>query len=746
MSLADDLKELKAALDSGAENPAEILGKIRAAAEKDHSSKLEGLLNELLDKMSASGNKEILLQGLDLLVSWHAGERGWKKTLKRRMTDLFTDIREWRVMANQLQLDKPILRPQDCLDRFHNLLAMTPGTLVYDKNWGVGEVRDLVLHEARVEVDFADKPGHLLAMSFAAESLERIDAEHLMARKQRDPEGLAALVKNNPAEVVKVAIRSFGPKTAPVLQDLLSPSIISTGDWKKFWDGARKGLKADPLVVLPSKRNEPITILNKEVDYGSGWFQEYAAKRNMAEILAATEEYLAERKSKELPEGAQEAVSNRLAFVVKGAGEKQYSMTVRALLLARELKMGPADVGAADFVERLFNAAVLLEFIAGLQARDVKGLFELLPDLDQERALATLIEALPLMPYGALCEAIARLNTCGRQTDIQAALSGPWNLWEAEGDVLYWIAVNPAKMREWNLGSSMDLASRLLKIVHREYNGERLRIQNQIRELFRNPEWLRPLLSEMDNRQQRSFTQSVKDATAWERLDKNSVLGQIVKISPEMGEIVSGRASKVVAEPTRGKVTSIRTFREKEAQLKKLVTRDIPENSREIALARSYGDLRENFEFKAAKDTQGLLMQRQADYEEALRTVTPTNFDNYPTDVAGMGTGVHLRYEDGAEATYYILGEWDGDASRQIISCGSALARAVEGKAPGETTMAPTEFGPRTCTVVEVLPLNPEIRAWIEHVPASVGEEALPPSGEEGAGEGADVPPAGPDA
>ena len=66
-------------------------------------------------------------------------------------------------------------------------------------------------------------------------------------------------------------------------------------------------------------------------------------------------------------------------------------------------------------------------------------------------------------------------------------------------------------------------------------------------------------------------------------------------------------------------------------------------------MARSYGDLSENFEYKAAKDMQRVLMARRAELEDMMSRVRPTDFSEAPKGVAGIGSTVVLAHPDGRE-------------------------------------------------------------------------------------------------
>ena len=110
---------------------------------------------------------------------------------------------------------------------------------------------------------------------------------------------------------------------------------------------------------------------------------------------------------------------------------------------------------------------------------------------------------------------------------------------------------------------------------------------------------------------------------------------------------------------------------------------------------------------------QGLLLRRQAELERMLTIVKATDFEGFPSNRAGIGTGVRLRYEDGRIESYFILGEWDRDEALGIISCQSGMARAVEGALPGDVLSVPSETGNVSCTLEEVTGLTDPVRAWI---------------------------------
>jgi transcription elongation GreA/GreB family factor len=133
-------------------------------------------------------------------------------------------------------------------------------------------------------------------------------------------------------------------------------------------------------------------------------------------------------------------------------------------------------------------------------------------------------------------------------------------------------------------------------------------------------------------------------------------------------------------------------------------------------VARSYGDLRENFEFKAAKQMQAVLMRRKSELEQMLHRARGTDFSNADTSQISIGTIVTLReVESAQEESYTVLGAWDGDPERHIISYQTAIGQSLLGKKPGDRVTLNTDHG--TATTYEVIQIR---AASIDVAPAPV--------------------------
>ena len=192
-----------------------------------------------------------------------------------------------------------------------------------------------------------------------------------------------------------------------------------------------------------------------------------------------------------------------------------------------------------------------------------------------------------------------------------------------------------------------------------------------------------------------------------------SLMGKMSRHSTEFKEYIeSGEGSKILGiratdATERPPLTSIASRNRMQAELKHLVEVLIPQNAEAVAYARSFGDLRENAEYDAAKEQRRFLQRRRSDLEKSLGFMEVTNFGN--VELAGTvapGCRVFLKNANGKEVSYYILGAWDGDVDHGRIAYTAPLGQAlVEHKVGEKVKLA--DLG--ECVIEKVEPLPPEM-------------------------------------
>lgn len=676
-------------------------------ARERQADKAEELAEALHIKLLAANEHREIVSLLHLRAGWKT-DKAFRDYAQEVLIKLYGAKPAGRALIKNAGWDTKI-STQECLRRYQILLGLKADVLCQDKTWGFGVIQNVDTYYERVTINFDRKRGHELALAYAAETLELIDDDHLLARKHRDPKAMAALVKEDPAEVVRLALRSYGAMNAIIMQEHLCPQVVSEKDWKPFWAAARKGLKEDALVVLPAKRTEPIMLRVKEKTLDDGWFLALSKNRHLQSILDRLEEWKEKYPDAEFSDEQRAIVVDRLAFVVKGASLMDRKLKARAMMLAQLILPNDPTLNPRGYAEKVLASTKFIQTVAELPAKDTKQYLAFLLDLDREATLNTLIRVLPHLDSVTLNETLALLIREGREEATSDTIRKLMLGRDAEVELVSWLCRNLDRVQTWNLCTPVEFATIVLIEMEKGYTGNRLKAQNQIKERFTNRDWIKTVWGGMQVEERKRFFLRVKQSSAWDTMDKRSALGNIIKTFPDLEILMSERQDT----QKRTSYTSHRSYQERQRQLEKIKTVDIPQNSKDIGHARSYGDLRENFEYKAAKEMQGILMRRQAELEQMLSVTVPTVFDSQVPDKIGMGTGVLIEHPDGHRDTYFILGAWDRDETLGIISSESKLAQALEGKAAGDTVPIPGEHGESTCRIIEVLPLSEPVLQWL---------------------------------
>lgn len=139
-------------------------------------------------------------------------------------------------------------------------------------------------------------------------------------------------------------------------------------------------------------------------------------------------------------------------------------------------------------------------------------------------------------------------------------------------------------------------------------------------------------------------------------------------------------------------------------ELKRLKTEDRPRIIQAIAEARSHGDLSENAEYAAARETQSFIEGRIKEVEAQLSNseiIDPVEVQANGRVV--FGATVELEPEEGGnKVVYQIVGDAEADIKTGLISVSSPIARAMVGKSEGDVVEVAAPNGIRSYEIVAV--------------------------------------------
>jgi transcription elongation GreA/GreB family factor len=592
------------------------------------------------------------------------------------------------------------------------------GAFCLHKSWGFGRIADWNLLLNQILIDFPGKKGHSMQLQYAGDNLVLIPAEHFLARKATDLAGIKKLSKEDPAALVRNILESLGGRaTVSQISEWLIGDVFTEAEWKRWWESTKKTLKKDGHFFIPSKKTEPVELREAPVSQTDELLAAFQHARQPREQVSAMEQII------------------KLSDEFKNpTAQLQPVVVAIEQATVRNQKLHPAFsfelvLGRDDLLERVpvlkpTNLSLSLAKLIRDEESRLNTILPKLPAAKEKRiaqALPTALEdhwakrAWELMRgnHWRVISQLARVFTeNGRQTELHEMLDRSIREHSATSEMLIWLCKERA---DWTDLITPDLMTAILGSIERDQHNETSR-GGRLRDLLIDD---RELIADMFKNAEigiaRDAMRRLLLTPAIDELTKRSLLARIVKLYPELEPMITGAQPEEKAVPL---VVSWSSLERRRAEYDDLIKRKIPDNTKEIALARSYGDLSENFEFKAAKQMQAVLMRRKSELEHALHNARGTSFENPDTSRVSIGTVVRLRSTDsGAEESYTILGAWDGDPDRHVISYQTAIAQALLGRQAGETvTLAADSGPPRLLEIVSIEPApvdtpaaNPEL-------------------------------------
>ena len=153
------------------------------------------------------------------------------------------------------------------------------------------------------------------------------------------------------------------------------------------------------------------------------------------------------------------------------------------------------------------------------------------------------------------------------------------------------------------------------------------------------------------------------------------------------------------------KAKILKKFEDEVAELERELHHELP---KEIQRARELGDLRENAEYQAAKDRQGIVNARIAMLKKRIAEISIMNLDKIPHDRAAFGSTVQLREDNGESITYQLVMPEEADAGKGLISTSSPIGRAIVGKIEGDEIEVTTPNGTRNFEILKLVTIHDE--------------------------------------
>lgn len=581
------------------------------------------------------------------------------------------------------------------------LASLSAGTYCFHKSWGFGKIESVNFLVNQMTIDFKAKKGHTMQLQYAAESLQSIPDEHILARKVINLDEVKTQAKENAVGLVKSILKDLGNKaTQDQISQILLGDVFNETEFKRWWDSTKKALKKDGLVSVPTKKTEPLELREQAISRTEELLGAFSNARQLKQQLTALDQIIKNLDAFENPAVQLQPI---ITTIEQSARQSQRLHTSLALelLLARDeicektgLQAGQSPVSRFLQEEERQLTEVLPEVPAAKQKRVLAEFPQAFGDQWPGKAFALMLKS----NIRVVSEIARLLQDQNKHEELRKELDRWIRDHSITTEILYWLC----KERSGAFGDLIHprVFSAILSALERDQFNEIKRGGKLHDLLLEDRELVGDLLETAETETVRDTVRKLILTPVFEELNKRSLLGRIIRIYPEMQSLLSGESGE---EKQEALIVSWESLEKRKQEYEDLVNKKIPENTKEISIARSYGDLRENFEFKAAKEMQRVLMRRKAETEHALARARGTNFENPDTAQVSIGTAVTLRnIETGFVQSYSLLGAWDSDPANGIISYLTAIGQALLGHKVGEQVDLPTEHGSEKVEIVSI--------------------------------------------
>lgn len=648
---------------------------------------------------------------------------------------------------NPESIDRLIAKNPKLRNKRQKLEQLHDGAYCMHGSWGFGRIVSYDEASKKLIIDFEGKPGHKMDPVFCVDKLEVLDDDNLLVRYRTDRENLEKEMKDNGEFVVSYLEKKPDMSASPIELETVfkqlfgyvaeNPSIsekelaeknkAAEKAYRSWWNKAKEALFRNPRVACPKAKGESYSLRAKEEEMKPEQevLREYFLNREpkkkilLAEKLykTATDDSVEEIKAdlpkikEELTEAIKKARSlndadrlhgiwvrnNLVRYLYPGEEEKVEEIAPRSkdIILAaveRDPKDGLNNLAKnlpSSYLERFLDLLTrifvedwrdrIIDLLKYSEGRFTKECVDFLLSWDVSKN-SHFVKGAEIPDYGKGVTSRQLIKDCLKRWLEEQTLRGP---------VILWIVKNRNAAAYKDILSPLigeDLLSALLAAVDDEalqretvVTTARIALADALSD---DKDLIKDMLESSTADTARDLAQTLLLNQGFEDLTKKSILARIIKVFPSVQTLVATKSSDSNEKRLLVSSWSLQARRE---ELEDIVKNQLPASKLAIEAARELGDLRENSEYKMAREHDEVLSARRGQLERDIAGAEVFDFNSTPTDKVGIGSIVSLVTNKGEELTCTILGAWDSDTAKNIFSYQTPLAQALLDHKVGDT-------------------------------------------------------------
>lgn len=581
----------------------------------------------------------------------------------------------------------------DAIADFEKHISFDEGNFVCHRSWGIGRIKTIKGDD--IIIDFARKRGHSMALKMAVNALTSLQRDHIWVLKvTKKRSELKDMVKNDHSWALKTIIKSFdNAANMKQIKTELVPSVLSANEWSSWSTTARKKLKEDPSFGnLPDKldvfvvRENPISMEEKA-------FNRFKAVKSFFGKVSALRDYL---DSVENPDT--DYFSEMFAYfanILKASANVNEQVIASYLLVeevvARYPFLNPGlGITFNDLIEEIDD---IMAVYAKIEDAEIAKRF-----LEELRALDSWPEYyVKIFPTSLSSYIIEQLYANDQEELVRGLFTDIMDKYRDNREAFIWLA-KYAEADERVSGYGIEYEKILINMIHlvditlREINNRRevsanRKINRQAHNFLFKEKRLENYLMQADEDSIHRLYTLVSDVKDLDPSIAIELKHKIIERFPNFKFFGEEETRTTMAPQTiKGLIVTHASYQRKQEELRHIIDVEIPANSKEIGEASDLGDLRENAEYKAAKERQDFLSLQRSKLQEDLDRCQI--FDKNQINLAqiSFGTKVKLQNNNSKKTeTFQFYGPWESDPNKNIISYQSPFGMKLWNLKPGDS-------------------------------------------------------------
>jgi transcription elongation GreA/GreB family factor/transcription elongation factor GreA-like protein len=628
---------------------------LRKSEQRTQSDTLLGLLSDALKERQLWGQRLQVLKELGRLSKHPAHLR---PQIEEALRKSIGDHKNFERAFQFANFSDPASNPVERAEKIEMWLAYDEGECFFMNGRGAGVVTELNPELGITRLDFERDKRVSVPLGAAAKFLIPLPKGHVLREKFTDPEKIKAAAKQSPADVFARILQSFArPMVMAEVRDAVI-GIVPEEKWSSWWTSARK----NPQVVTSGTgAKATYAFAGSEGDAAT------AIRRDFDRADVKTKLELARKHSGRGSELAN-AFSTALAA---DAARLARTDAATAWLILTTLDSLPGKYESPIEPASLLTGPMASRTIAAINDKPMreKALAVVRsnhPDWPKVYAESFFLDDEPRILTSIITELEAAGQTEVRDRLIDETLRYP----RRHPRAFYWYVKR--------LNEDESLADKatypiLFQILDALTNDEFSGVRARLKELFdKGGLAVRIVMNQSNEEQARRLVETLDRYGAVEEYRREIVKDAALMKYPTL------RAPE--AEPVYATAESLER---KRGELQNLKNVEIPANSKALQAAREMGDLRENFEYKAARSRAEFLSARVGELASEISRVRVLEPHQIDTGTVRVGTKLQLSNGD-ARRDVSILGPWESDPEHGVYSNESDVAKKLMGHAAGD--------------------------------------------------------------